>query len=106
MAVVLIAMFVWSYMSQAHRRAASRSVGRVQPGRRAPPPNLEQLRQSAEEYPGTKMQQLADITWADGQVWLASRNYLYNRAAAKEALDQCDERLIRAFFNHRTMSGW
>ncbi len=51
-------------------------------------PNLELLRASAEEYPGSKMKELADITWADGQVWMASRDYVYSRGAATEALER------------------
>ena len=50
-------------------------------------PNLPQLRQAAAEYPDSPMQQWADITWADGQVWVAARNYLQNRAGAMEALN-------------------
>jgi hypothetical protein len=47
---------------------------------------LELLRQSAEEYPNTAMQEMANITWADGQVWNAARHYIYNREEAMEAL--------------------
>ncbi len=51
-------------------------------------PNLDTLRQSAEEFPGSPMQQWADITWADGQVWNAARFYVQNRTAANEALNR------------------
>ena len=34
------------------------------------------------------MQQMADVTWADGQVMQASQNYIYNRSAANEALER------------------
>ena len=34
------------------------------------------------------MQQMADVTWADGQVLMASSNYIYNRKAAMEALNR------------------
>ena len=34
------------------------------------------------------MQQMADVTWADGQVFIGLANYIYNRAAAMEALDR------------------
>jgi hypothetical protein len=47
---------------------------------------LEQLRLAAQEHPGTTMQQMADVTWADGQVFTASQNYIYNRANAMESL--------------------
>ncbi len=36
------------------------------------------------------MQQLADVTWADGQVWMASRYFIQNRAAANEALSRAE----------------
>jgi hypothetical protein len=52
----------------------------------AAPPNLDDLHSSAQEYPGTKMQELADIAWADGQVFLAAQNYIHNRRAANQAL--------------------
>ena len=32
------------------------------------------------------MQQMADVTWADSQVWIAARDYIYNRPAAMEAI--------------------
>jgi predicted negative regulator of RcsB-dependent stress response len=51
-------------------------------------PNLETLRESAEEYPDSPMQQWADVTWADGQVWLASRTILQNRASAMDMLNR------------------
>ena len=34
------------------------------------------------------MQQMADVTWADGQVYMASRNYIANRAVANESLNK------------------
>ena len=46
----------------------------------------------AEEHPGTTMQQLSDVTWADSQVWLAARNYLYDRTGAMEALEKATSR--------------
>src|SRR5262245_65922351 len=51
-------------------------------------PNLEHLSESADEYPDSPMQQLADIAWADGQVAIASRYYLQNRKAGNEAADR------------------
>lgn len=51
-------------------------------------PDIEALRESAEEFPGSKMKELADITWADGQVWMATREYIYLRSGALEALDR------------------
>jgi predicted negative regulator of RcsB-dependent stress response len=51
-------------------------------------PDLEKLRLSAEEHAGTTMQRWADMTWADGHVWMAARDYIHNRAAALEALNR------------------
>jgi hypothetical protein len=57
--------------------------------------DLDQLRRSAEEFQGTQMQQLADVTWADGQVFIASNNYIYNRKAADEALNRAATAYLR-----------
>jgi hypothetical protein len=83
---VVVIMFVWSYVAGSSTARQGAAWDAYHRGIAAVPPNLEQLRQSAEEYPGTKMQQLADITWADGQVWIASRDYIHNRDSATEAL--------------------
>src|SRR5215212_10219139 len=51
------------------------------------PPSLDDLHRAAQEYPGTPMQQIADVTWADAQVWYAARNYLANRPKSLELLN-------------------
>jgi predicted negative regulator of RcsB-dependent stress response len=51
-------------------------------------PNLEALHQAAQENAGTPMQALSDLTWADGQVWMAARAYIQNRAAGMEVLNK------------------
>jgi hypothetical protein len=83
---VVVLMFVWSYVSGSSAARQGAAWDAYHRGVAAMPPNLEQLRRSAEEYPGTKMQQLANITWADGQVYNAARDYFYNRDGALEAL--------------------
>jgi hypothetical protein len=83
---LVVVMFIWSYLSGS---STSRQVAAWDAYHRsvaASPPDLELLRQSAEEYPNTAMQEMANITWADGQVWMAARDYIYNREAAMEAL--------------------
>jgi hypothetical protein len=40
-----------------------------------------------EDFAGSRMQEWAYITWADRQLWLAAREYLVNREAAKERLN-------------------
>jgi hypothetical protein len=83
---LVVIMFVWSYVSGSSASRQGEAWDAYHRGVASVPPNLDQLRRSAEEYPGTKMQQLADVTWADGQVWTAARDYIYNRDAAMEAL--------------------
>src|SRR5262245_1673191 len=83
---VMIAMFAWSYLSGSSAAWQAQAWDAYNDAVMSPMPNLEMLRQSAEEHSGTKMQQLADITWADGQVWLASRDFLYNKAGVTAAL--------------------
>jgi hypothetical protein len=85
---IVVLMMVWSYVSGSsaarHEEAwdgFNQAVGSV-------PPNLNELHQAAQEYPGSDLQQLADATWADGQVFFAAENYLYNRSAAMESLDR------------------
>src|SRR4051794_6412549 len=51
------------------------------------PPSLDDLHRTAQEYPGTPMQEIADVTWADAQVWYAARNYLVNRPKSLEMLN-------------------
>lgn len=86
---VFIAMFAWSYLSSSSAAWQSQAWDQYnQAIGQYPLPKLELLRQSAEEHPGTKMQEMADATWADGQVWMASREFLYNRTGAMQALDR------------------
>jgi hypothetical protein len=51
------------------------------------PASLDDLHRAAQEYPGTPMQQIADVTWADAQVYIAARSYLANRPKALEMLN-------------------
>jgi hypothetical protein len=50
--------------------------------------SMQLLKLTAEEHADTPMQQWADITWADGQLWFASRVYFQNRETANEALSR------------------
>ncbi|HEX4414310.1 MAG TPA: tetratricopeptide repeat protein [Lacipirellulaceae bacterium] len=88
--VALIAiLFLWSYVSNSTSRqrdeawdAYNMAVGT------GGLPNLDVLRRTGEENPNSAMQRLADTTWADGQVYIASRAYIPNRTAAKDALNK------------------
>jgi len=83
-----VAVLVWSYLSRSsatHQGDAWTAYNEVIGSSM---PNLEQLHESAQLYPGTKMRELSDITWADGQVLSASRSYILNRVAAKAAMER------------------
>jgi hypothetical protein len=82
-------LFVWSYVSSssAARQGEAWDAYNLAVGT-GNLPNLDVLRRASEENPGTAMQRMADATWADGQVYLASRGYIMNRTAAKEALNK------------------
>jgi predicted negative regulator of RcsB-dependent stress response len=88
--VALIAiLFLWSYVSNSSAKqkdeawdAYNMAVGT------GGLPNLDILRRAGEGDPNSAMQRLADTTWADGQLYLASRAYIPNRTAAKDALNK------------------
>lgn len=88
--VALIAiLFLWSYVSNSTSRqrdeawdAYNMAVGT------GALPNLDVLRRASEGEPNSSMQRLADTTYADGQVYIASRAFIQNRTAAKDALNK------------------
>jgi hypothetical protein len=53
----------------------------------ATPPNIDDIHRAAADNPNTPLQQIADVTWADAQVYIATRGYLANRAKALETLN-------------------
>lgn len=86
--VAALALFAYSFFSgesAARQAEAWNSYNQAVIGSNM---NLELLRKSAGEYPDSPMQELADITWADGQLYLASRFYIQNRKAADEAANR------------------
>lgn len=48
-------------------------------------PNMDLLKSAAEANEGTAVEDWSRITWADGKLWEASRQYLRNRELADEA---------------------
>src|SRR6185503_11354998 len=62
---VVVVMFLWSYWagSSAARQSEAWDMYNLAVGETIP--NVDELRQSAQEHPGTKMQQMPDVTWAD-----------------------------------------
>jgi len=83
--VAALALFAYSFFSgetTARQAEAWNSYNEAVLGM---VPNLDALRKSAGEYPDSPMQELADITWADGQLYIASRYFVQNRKASDEA---------------------
>jgi hypothetical protein len=83
--VVLAAYSFFGGETAARQAAAWRSYNESVEGSL---PNLDRLHESADEYPDSPVQEFADITWADGQVAIASRYFIQNRTAANEALNR------------------
>jgi predicted negative regulator of RcsB-dependent stress response len=86
--VVAVGLFAISYFSGSSSAQQSEAWSSYNQAIEGWIPDLDQLRQSAEAHAGTTMQQWADMTWADGHVWMAARDYVPNRAAAMEALNR------------------
>jgi hypothetical protein len=89
---VLLGISLWSYLAGSSSARRSEAWNEFNQAVVSPQPDVERLRAVAEEHPNTKMQQLADVTWADSQVWLAAHNYLYDRTGAMEALEKASSR--------------
>lgn len=85
---LIVVMFAWSYLSSSSTARRSQAWDEFNLAVAEVVPDANQLRQAAQEHPGSAMQRMADATWADSQVWLAARDYIYNRAAAVEALSK------------------
>ncbi len=84
--VFIALLFIWSYVNRSSSYRQSEAWDAYNQAVGSLPLNLTQLRRTAEEFPNSQMQKMADVTWADGQVFAASRSYIANRAAAKDAL--------------------
>ena len=54
-------------------------------------PNLDLLKSAAANNPGTAVEEWSEITWADGKLWEASRQYLRDRTVADEAAGEAIE---------------
>jgi hypothetical protein len=89
---IVVCLMILSYLSSASATQQAEAWSQYFTAMQTPNVNFEQslqmLKLSAEEHPGTPMQQWADITWADGQLWLASAAFLQNRDAATAALSR------------------
>ncbi|HVT27527.1 MAG TPA: hypothetical protein VHE81_05860 [Lacipirellulaceae bacterium] len=89
-----VAFLIWSFISStsaARRSEAWNSYNNAvlaSPSRFFSPSTLDDIHRAAQDYPGTRMQEVADVTWADGQVYTASLNYFIKRTAAMDALER------------------
>lgn len=104
---LVAAILIWSYVSGTSAARRSSAWDAFNEAVSSQPMDLELLRRTAEEFPGTKVQQLADVTWADGQVLLASDRYIYNRGVAEDALSKAEtayRRVIQSSDNTRVLS--
>lgn len=87
---VLVVLIGWSWLSGSSDARQAEAWAMYNVAVEGASPNLPLLRQSAQDHPGTAMQELADITWADGQVFQAGRFYISNRPVADEALNRAE----------------
>lgn len=85
---IVALMFLWSYISGSSTASKSEAWDTFNYAVGAQPMNMELLHQAAEAFPGTQMQEMADVTWADGQAMVAANSYIYNRPLAKKSLEQ------------------
>ena len=87
---VLVVIIGWSWLSGSSDARQDEAWSMYNVAVEGADPDLRLLRQAGQDYPGTAMQELADITWADGQVFQAGRFYISNRSVADEALNRAE----------------
>src|SRR6185369_5518065 len=85
---VAVALLIWTYVSSTSAARKSGAWDTFNQTVSATFPNVDEIHSTAQQYQGTKMQEMADVTWADAQVMLASRQYIGNRRAAKDAMER------------------
>jgi len=87
--VALVAlMMIWSYISGSSSARRDEAWDTFNYAVVAQPMNMDLLHQAADAFPGTEMQALADLTWADGQAMAAANAYIANRPIANKSLEQ------------------
>ena len=91
--MILIGSYLVGFVVRAKQRSVGyvQSIGYVDVLRIAD--QSGRTSSHAQEYPGTPMQQIADVTWADAQVYIASRRYLADRPKALRDAQHRNERL-------------
>lgn len=96
--IILLASYLTG-MSAAHNTEAWDTFNQAIT---STPPQIDDLHRAASENPGTPMQEMADMTWADAQVLIAARGYLANRPKALEILAKAEstyESVLRSTSN-------
>ena len=88
LAAIVALMFLWSYISGSTTASKNEAWDTFNYAVGAQPMNMELLHQAADAFPGTQMQEMADVTWADGQAMIAANSYIYNRPLANKSLEQ------------------
>jgi tetratricopeptide (TPR) repeat protein len=87
---VILAILIASYLAGTSSARRSEAWDAFNQAVTSTPPRIDDLHRAASENPGTPMQQMADITWADSQVFVAARGYLANRAKSLEMLGKAE----------------
>ncbi len=83
---IIVLILIASYLAGSSSARKSEAWDTFNRAVTSTPPNLDDIHRTAQDYPNTPMQQIADVTWADAQVYIASRGYLANRPKALETL--------------------
>ncbi len=107
LAAVAVAILGWSYLSSSSSSRQAEAWNVYNQAIEGYYPNLNLLKTAAEENPGTAMQEFADVTWADGQVWMATREMLTRRSSADELLGKARgayQSIIRTSNNDRVVN--
>jgi hypothetical protein len=87
-AIALVGMIALTYINGASAARQSETWNAYNQAVEGLIPNLDRLKQAAEENAGTPAQLWANAAWADGQLWMACRAYVQNRPAAIEAANR------------------
>lgn len=87
---IVLAILLTSYLAGMSTARSSEAWDTFNQAVTSAPPRIDDLHRAASENPGTPMQQMADITWADSQVFVAARGYLANRTKALELLGKAE----------------
>jgi hypothetical protein len=86
--VALVGLFAMAYFSGSSAARESETWNAYNQAVEGLIPNLDRLKQAAEENAGTPAQLWANAAWADGLLWSACRAYMQNRPAALDSANR------------------